>query len=319
MTSSQHPGDDAIAISAHGITHRYGERRALDNFSLDVPRGTVFGLLGPNGSGKSTLISLIAGTEPPASGSLTLFGEAPSRSLRARIGIVFQENAMDPLMRVDETLALAGRLYGLGSQIITERGKLLLDRFGLAERARDHISTLSGGMRRRLEMARALLHDPDLLLLDEPTTGVDPGERRALWEGLLGRQDGHRTILVATNDLTEADAHCDRAAFIRDGRVIATGTPHELKAGLRTQALRVTWEDPEQGALDELRTWPETGSVTADDGQLLIVTDDAAAVARKLFDLAPASVRGITISTASLEDAYFQHVARAVTQDGKPA
>ena len=319
MTSSRHPGDDAVAISAQGITHHYGERRALDGFSLDVPRGTVFGLLGPNGSGKSTLISLLASTEHPASGSLSLFGEAPSRPLRARIGVVFQENALDPLMRVDETLALAGRLYGLGSAAIATRGKQLLEQFGLADRARDHIATLSGGMRRRLEMARALLHDPELLLLDEPTTGVDPGERRALWEGLLGRQDGRRTILVATNDLTEADAHCDRAAFIRDGRVIATGTPAELKAELRTQALRVAWEQPPAGALEKLRSWPETGSITADDGQLLIVTDDASAVARKLFDLAPASIRGITISAATLEDAYFQHVARVTAQEAQPA
>jgi len=319
MTSSPLPADGALAIAAHGITHRYGERRALDDFSLDVPRGAIFGLLGPNGSGKSTLITLIAATEPPESGALTLLRNEPSRKLRARMGIVFQENALDPLMRVDETLALAGRLYGLDSNEIATRGRRLLDQFGLGDRIRDHVSTLSGGMRRRLEMARALLHDPELLLLDEPTTGVDPGERRALWDGLLGRQDGRRTILVATNDLTEADAHCDRAAFIRDGHVIAAGTPAELKADLRTQALRVTWDQPGDEALDVVRGWPETGSVTSDNGQLLIVTDDASGVARKLFDLAPDSIRGITISAATLEDAYFQHVARVTAREDMPA
>jgi ABC-2 type transport system ATP-binding protein len=299
----------ALVVAAHDVSHYYGERAALNVFSLDVPRGAVFGLLGPNGSGKSTFISLLASTAPASSGSLSLFGQQPERSLRRRIGVVFQENALDPLMTVAETLALAGRLYGLKRSLIAGRSRELLDHFGLGGRAGDTVSTLSGGMRRRLEMARALLHDPDLLLLDEPTTGIDPGERRALWDGLLARQDGSRTILLATNDLAEADAHCDRAAFIKDGRVIASGTPAELKRGLRTHAVRVAWDEPSAAQIDDVASWPETGTVSRDGETVLVVCDDAAAIAKKLFDLAPSAIRGLTISSATLEDAYFQHVA----------
>jgi ABC-2 type transport system ATP-binding protein len=206
-------------VQAQDLTHRYGERMALDGFTLDVPAGSTFGLLGPNGSGKSTFISLLAAMERPQSGELRVFGAAPAAALRGKVGTVFQENAQDPLMTVGEMLMLAGRLFNLSQGQVTARATDLLERFGLTARLDDAVSTLSGGMRRRLEMARALLHDPPLLLLDEPTTGVDPGERRALWETL--RQSNAsanggvpRTILLASNDLAAAAAVCDMVAFI---------------------------------------------------------------------------------------------------------
>ena len=299
-------------IEASGLEFDYGERRALDGLTLSVPQGSVFGLLGPNGSGKSTFVSLLAAMEQPMAGRLEVFGAAPAAALRARVGTVFQENALDPLMTGAETLRLAGRLFGMPAAAIRARSAKLLTAFGLTDRANDSVAKLSGGMRRRLEMCRALLHDPELLLLDEPTTGVDPEERRALWAALLDRPEGMRTILLATNDLAEADEVCDRVAFIQAGRVMATGTPAELKRGLKRESVRVGWESPTPEQLATVSGWAGDGQVTAQDGSVHITIDDASAFVPRLFALAPGAIRSVAIETASLEDAYFRHVTRRV-------
>jgi len=297
------------AVTAQGIRRRYGERTALDGFSLEVPEGSVFGVLGPNGSGKSTFLALVAGAERPPEGSLTILGGPPTRSVRARIGTVFQENASDPLMTPLEYLLFAGRLFGVTGQAARERSAELLERFGLAARAKDPISTLSGGMWRRLEVARALLHRPALLLLDEPTTGVDPEERKLLWETVLGERGG-ATVLLATNDLHEADAVCDLVAFVQAGRVVATGSPAELKRNLRKQTVRVELHSASSEVEAQIAELAGADNVTAANGELLITTDDAVALAARLFEAAGAAIRSLRIDEASLEDAYFQFVQR---------
>jgi len=303
-------------IEAQGIVRSYGDRRGLDGFTLSVPAGSVFGLLGPNGSGKSTFVTMVAAMEPPPSGSLLIFGQPPSTALRRRTGTVFQENAQDPLMTVEEILSLSGKLFGLSRSHIRERGSELLAAFGLATRAHDATGTLSGGMRRRLEMARALLHDPDLLLLDEPTTGVDPDERKAFWQALLERERGTRTVLLATNDLTEADTVCDQVAFIRDGRVITAGSPANLKRDLKRESLHVTWPDATDAQVAELTSWPEAGALSRDGDILRITVDDASAFVPRLFAVAHGGIRAVSIETASLEDAYFLHVGQ---REARPA
>lgn len=297
------------AVVAEGIRRRYGERTALDGFSLEVPEGSVFGVLGPNGSGKSTFLALVAAAERPLEGSLTILGRAPARNVRARIGTVFQENASDPLMTPLEYLLFAGRLFGVTGQAARERAAALLERFGLAARAKDPISTLSGGMRRRLEVARALVHRPALLLLDEPTTGVDPEERKLLWETVVAERDG-ATVLVATNDLNEADAVCDLVAFVQAGRVVATGSPAELKRGLRKQTVRVELQSPSSEVEARIAELAGGENVTAANGELLVTTDDGPALAARLFATVGAAIRGLRIDEASLEDAYFQYVQR---------
>ncbi len=302
----------ATAVEARGIRRAYGERLALDGFSLDVPAGTVFGILGPNGSGKSTFMALVAGAEAPAEGTLRIYGAPPTRGTRGLIGTVFQENASDPLMTPLEYLRFAGRLFGVTRAEAEARARALLGRFGLAERAGDAIGTLSGGMRRRLEVARALLHRPRLLLLDEPTTGVDPEERRLLWACVL-EERGEATVLLATNDLHEADAVCDRVAFVQDGRVVATGAPAELKRNLRRQAVRIELaEGAGEEAAARLAAVAGEGAVTVANGVILVTTDDAAGLAPRLFEAAGAAIRSVRIEEASLEDAYFQHVRRRV-------
>ena len=296
------------AIRASNITRNYGDRRALNGFSLEVPSGSTFGLLGPNGSGKSTFIAMVAAMETPAEGSLEIFGQPPARELRGQIATVFQENSADPLMGVAEYLRFAGQLFGLGGEL-SERIPELLARFGLAERGSDPVSSLSGGMRRRLEVARALLHHPRLLLLDEPTTGIDADERALLWETLRSGNAG-LTILLATNDLAEVDAVCDTVAFVQAGTVVVSGTPATLKANLRRESVRIGWESPSESDLAQVASWPGTGEITRDGDLVAVTTDDSATFVPRLFELAPGAIRSIVIATASLEDAYFQHVRR---------
>jgi ABC-2 type transport system ATP-binding protein len=297
------------AVVAEGVRRRYGERIALDGFSLIVPEGSVFGVLGPNGSGKSTFLALVAGAERPPEGSLTILGGPPTRSVRARIGTVFQENASDPLMTPLEYLLFAGRLFGVAGRAARERSADLLERFGLAARAKDPISTLSGGMRRRLEVARALLHRPALLLLDEPTTGVDPEERKLLWETVLAERGG-ATVLLATNDLHEADAVCDLVAFVQAGRVVATGSPAELRRNLRKQTVRVELHSASSEVEARIVELAGAENVTAANGELLVTADDAPALAAQLLGAVGTAIRGLRIDEASLEDAYFQFVQR---------
>ena len=305
------------AITARGITRSYGERVALDGFSLSVTQGSVFGLLGPNGSGKSTFITLAAAMDAPPDGSLAFWGMVPSRALRRRVGVVFQENAQDPLMSVSEHLALAARLFGIEAKAAEARGASLLQSFGLAERAKDPVSTLSGGMRRRLEAARALMHNPDLLLLDEPTAGVDPGERTALWKALLGERQGDRTILLATNDLAEADAVCDHVAFISGGRVVASGTPAELKQGLRRDSVTVAWAGELPPAnLGQAPAIAGAGEFITEGNTSQITVDDASGFVPALFARFPGAIRAVSVTPASLEDAYFRHVGRRVAGAG---
>lgn len=308
-------------IEARAVVHRYGDRTALDGFNLDVEAGTVFGLLGPNGSGKSTFISLVAAMERPQAGSLRVFDAEPSGDLKRRVGTVFQENAQDPLMTPGEILTLAGRLFGISRSDAAAQGTLLLDRFGLRDRISDPTSTLSGGMRRRLEMARALVHDPDLLILDEPTTGVDPGERRALWEALGGAADEPGpTVLLASNDLAEADSVCDMVAFIDGGRVVATGTPAELKRGLRRESVRVTWTSVSEDQLAAVAVWPGVGEVVGDGDEVRLTVDDGSSLVPRLFELAGGAIRSVAIEPSTLEDAYFRHVRhRAKAPEEVPA
>jgi ABC-2 type transport system ATP-binding protein len=295
----------ALVVRARGIVHHYGERRALDGFDLDVSAGAVFGILGPNGSGKSTFLSLAAASGRPQQGSLEVFGAAPSRQSRGRIGAVFQENTQDPLMRAGEYLALACRLFGISGESAGRRIPALLEMFGLAGRARDPIASLSGGMRRRLEVARSLLHDPDLLLLDEPTTGIDPGERAALWQGIAGGRE--RTVLLATNDLPEADAVCDLVAFVRDGRVVASGPPAELKQGIRRESVRLTWPGARPDQLETVSGLRGVGTVAFDGERVFVTVDDASNFVAEVFHMAPGEVHAVSIEPASLEDAYFQY------------
>jgi ABC-2 type transport system ATP-binding protein len=221
----------SAAISVRSLCKRYGELAALDDFTLEVERGSIFGLLGPNGAGKTTLIRILTTLMRQSSGEISVEGLDPRRhgvEIRRLIGVVPQENSLDRYITARENLELHARLHGMDARLYRRRIDELLELMGLSGRQYDMPDTFSGGMQRRLVVARALLHEPRLLFLDEPTTGLDPQSRRAVWDYITSLA-GRMTIFLTTHYLDEAEQLCDRIAIMDHGRLIAMGSSQELK------------------------------------------------------------------------------------------
>ncbi len=311
MQTNEAHTQTGVAVRADSISFSYDDRLALDGLSLIVPVGSLFGLLGPNGSGKSTLLSLVAGLRAPAAGTVTAFGEPPSPVVRRRIGVLFQEATLDPLMTLGESLQLHARLYGMSDRRSDRRIAEVLHTIGLIGRETELTRTLSGGMRRRLELGRALLPSPDLLLLDEPTSGLDPESHHALWAHLLDINRGGATILVATNNVGEAGDYCDAVAFIHKGRVVAQGSPAELKAGLKRDGVWIEGAFSDD-LINNVAAWPEVGKLTWKPPVLHATVDSAAVFVPRLFQLAGEQITAVRLREATLEDAYFDLVGASV-------
>jgi ABC-2 type transport system ATP-binding protein len=314
MCATAAPATTAPAARTSDVSFAYGERQALDGLTLEISAGSVFGLLGPNGSGKSTLLSLLAGLREPSSGAVTVLGEAPAPALRARMGLLFQETSLDRLMTARETLWLHGRLYGLGGGALRGRIEAALAEVGLGERAGSLVSTLSGGMKRRLELARVLLPAPQLILLDEPTTGLDPDAEAAIWSRLRAANGAGATVVVATNKVREAEDNCDRVAFLHHGRLTAQGTPGELKAALKRDAVWVEWPEFRSDLAEEIAAWGGVGRLTWSPPVLHATVDAASAFVPRLFATAGDGIRGVRIRESTLEDAYFDIVGAALSE-----
>ena len=220
-----------LAITTHGLTKRYGDLTALDNFDLDVAQGSIFGLLGPNGAGKTTLIRVLTTLMRQTSGEAFIEGldtRSYGREIRRLIGVVPQENSLDRYLTARENLELHARLHGMEPRFYRKRIDELLELMGLAARQKDFPDTYSGGMQRRLVVTRALLHEPRVLFLDEPTTGLDPQSRRAVWDYIKSIA-GSMTIFLTTHYLEEAEQLCNRIAIMDHGKLIALGSTQELK------------------------------------------------------------------------------------------
>ena len=212
---------------------RYGDRDVVAGISFALTKGECFGLLGPNGAGKTTTLRCCLGLTAPDAGSITMVGEpvpARAREARARIGVVPQFDNLDPDFTAAENLLVFGRYFGIDDATIRERTPQLLEFAGLASKGNANIKTLSGGMKRRLTLARALINDPEVLLLDEPTTGLDPQARHLIWERLQGLLTQGKTILLTTHFMEEAERLCSRLAIMDEGRIISEGTPQALIA-----------------------------------------------------------------------------------------
>ena len=225
-TPASHPGLQP-ALNVVGLSHRYGDRQALQSVSFDVAPGESFGLLGPNGGGKTTFFRIAATLLTPTNGTVRVFGHDVAThpdAVRRCIGKTFQSPALDDRLRVVENLHYHGHLYGLHGKSLNQRIDEALSLVNLTDRASDLVSTLSGGLQRRVELAKTLLAKPLLLLLDEPSNGLDPGARREVWEHLRHlRQTESTTIIVATHLMDEA-AQCDRVGILHEGRLVASGT-----------------------------------------------------------------------------------------------
>jgi len=220
-----------IAIECEGLGHRYGDVVALDDVSLQVPQGELFALLGPNGAGKSTMANILITLLRPAKGQARVLGfdvVKQAQEVRARIGVVFQEPALDERLTVRENLEVHAALYRIPRAQVAERVQQALEWAGLTEAARRPVRALSGGMKRRLELTRALMHDPEVLFLDEPTVGLDPQARRHLWDRIAGLRGQGMTVFMTTHYLEEAAAS-DRVAIIDRGRLVAFGAPADVK------------------------------------------------------------------------------------------
>jgi ABC-2 type transport system ATP-binding protein len=309
------------AVEAHRLRKTYpGGVRALDELGFAVEAGTIFGLLGPNGAGKSTTVKILTTLSRPDAGEARVAGfdvlREPDR-VRRTIGVVAQRSGVDREATGRENLTLQGRLYDLGGRELKRRVEKLLDRFDLAEAADRVARGYSGGMQRRLEIAMGLFHRPQVLFLDEPTTGLDPEARALLWEEIARLAGEDRlTILLTTHYLEEADRLAGKIAIVDRGRAVACGSPAELKGELRGDAIHVELGSPETNGRAEaaLARVPGVRELVVDGPALRARADDgAAAVPAVLAALEAAGVRVATATVArpSLEDVYLRYAGRA--------
>jgi len=300
--------------------------RALDGLDISVPRGIIYGLLGPNGAGKSTTIKILTSLARPDEGSARVEGiDVLTRpgQVRNAIGVVAQRSGADPTATGRENLILQGRLYGLRSGPVRARADQLLDHFGLTEAARRLVKTYSGGMQRRLDVALGLMHRPAVLFLDEPTTGLDPESRSAMWQEIARLAGGEgMTVLLTTHYLEEADRLASQLAIVDRGRVVASGTPDGLKGALRGDAVQVElpagWDD---AGADQVRAvlagLPEVRDVVIAGRNVSARSDDgAAAVPVVLGALQRAGIRAASVAVArpSLDDVYLRHTGRRYSE-----
>ncbi len=274
MTSNRSHQETHVAsqISVANISHRYGERLALDQLSFEVHRSEIFGLLGPNGGGKTTLFRLLSTLLPLQSGSANVVGfdlATQSQQIRTLIGVTFQSPSLDGKLTVQENLKHQAHLYGISGAPMRERIENALQHLGLTDRKHDLAESLSGGLKRRVEIAKGLLHAPQVLLLDEPSTGLDPGARHDLWKYLkqLQREDGV-TILITTHLMEEAE-QCDRLGILHQGELVALGTPDELRASVGGDCLTIHAEQPgsaEEPNDREIRCYPTSSQSQSTTG-----------------------------------------------------
>ena len=314
-------GRAAAAIEAQGLVKTYpGGVRALDGLGFAVQAGTVFGLLGPNGAGKTTTVKILTTLSRPDAGRARVAGLDVLRQpdqVRRLIGVVAQHSGVDREATGRENLTLQGLVHGLRGRELRRRVAGLLERFGLAEAADRVVGGYSGGMQRRLDIALGLVHRPQVLFLDEPTTGLDPEVRADLWEEIARLATGEGlTILLTTHYLEEADRLASRLAIVDHGRIVVEGTPDGLKRELRGDAVQVELAEPEpdarvSGALDRLDTVRE---VTLEGRSLRARSDSGAtAVPSVLAALESAGVKvaSVTVARPSLDDVYLRHTGRA--------
>ena len=260
--------NDSAAVDVQGLTFRYGQRVALNSVSFTVAVGEIFAFLGPNGGGKTTLFRVLSTLVPPPEGEVNLFGFSLQRQLdeaRHLLGVAFQSPSLDRKLTVRENLEQQGALYGMHGAVLRDRCDEVMTQLGVSDRQRDFVENLSGGLRRRVDLAKALLHHPQLLLLDEPSTGLDPGARSDLWQYVRALRNEHQmTIVLTTHLLDEAD-RADRIAILHEGKIVASGDPGKLRAEIGGDTITIETDNP-QPLCDAINAkWPWGAAVVDQD------------------------------------------------------
>ncbi len=308
-------------ISARGLTKEFNGLLAVNNVSLDVEEGELFGLLGPNGAGKTTFISMLYTMQEPTSGDAMLCGRDVRKEpaeVRKCIGVVFQDPSLDQYLTGRENLDFHGRLYGMDRSTRAKRMEAVLELVELRDRADDLVKTYSGGMRRRLELARGLLHYPRVLFLDEPTLGLDPQTRRHIWEYIseLNKREGI-TIVLTTHYMEEADLLCGRVAIMDRGSIIALGTPRELKGVLTGDVIYLASSDQERlKALLDGADWVINSALV--DGLLNLTVKEGEAAIPLVMETARSygiSVTSIGLQKPTLEDVFIHYTGKRIREE----
>jgi lipooligosaccharide transport system ATP-binding protein len=302
-------------IEAHALEKRYGDFVAVEGIDFEVVAGEAFGFLGPNGAGKSSTMRMIAAVSAASGGSLRMFGLDPAThgaDVRAHLGVVPQDDTLDQDLTVRENLVIYGRYFGLKRREINERVADLLDFAQLVEKADERVGRLSGGMRRRLTIARALINEPDVILLDEPTTGLDPQARHLLWERLHRLKREGVTLVITTHYMDEAEQLCDRLVIMDKGRIVARGTPRDLIAQHSTrEVVEVRHDDDHdlRSSIDVVIT--DASRVELLPGRALVYADDGDATSARLAELG-VPVNRLYVRRSTLEDVFLHLAGRTL-------
>ena len=294
-------------IQVEHVRHSYGNRTALNGVSFTVGAGEIFALLGPNGSGKTTLFRILSTLMLPSSGRTLICGyDAASQpdSVRGRIGVVFQAQSVDIKLTAFENLWHQGHLYGLKGSELKQRAAEMLERVGLADRANDRVQTFSGGMLRRVELAKGLMHRPKVLLLDEPTTGLDPGARRNLWQYLHELRDRDDVSIIVTTHLMEEAERCNRLAILNSGEIVAMGTPADLRSEIGGDVILLETQEPQTLALGIERRFAIQTAVL--DGKVRMERKDGHRFVTDLVESFPGQIQSISVSKPTLEDVFIR-------------
>jgi len=294
------------AVQIHGVSHFYGDRQALRELSLEVDAGEIFVLVGPNGGGKTTLFRLLSTLLPLRHGTAAVMGHdlvTEQNEIRRLIGVVFQAPSLDKKLTVRENLRHQAALYGMSGPVLRHRETEMLQQMGLAERAGHLVESLSGGLRRRVELAKGMIHQPRLLLLDEPSTGLDPGARSDLWDYLSRVRQQLGTTVVLTSHLLEEADKADRIAILNEGTVVALDTPDALRATVGGDSITIQTEHP-QDLADAIRAELQIESCVLDGNVRLEHPDGHQWIAR-LVEAFPGRVQSITLGKPTLEDVFI--------------